>query len=49
MSTYDWLMATGAVTIIAFLVKAFWRADRIDAIEQPDNWPPTTGDGPPGN
>jgi len=46
MTAYDWLMAFGAIAILAVLVKAFWRADRIDAIEQPDNWPP---DNPGGN
>lgn len=40
MTSYDWLMTTGAVAIIAFLIKAFWRANRIEALEQPDNVPP---------
>jgi len=43
MSAYDWVMAIGAVAIIAFLIKAFWRADGIDALDQPDNIPPGAG------
>jgi hypothetical protein len=33
-------MAFGVVVIADFLVKAFWKADKIDPIEQPDNRPP---------
>jgi len=38
MTLYDWLMAAGASCIIGIVVYGFWRAHRIDAIEQPDSW-----------
>jgi|GEM_PF-5613307 len=36
MTAYDWLMACGAVVIIAFVARAFWLGYKVDAIKQPD-------------
>jgi hypothetical protein len=49
MSTYDWVMAFGALFVIGLVLKGFWVADKTDSIEQPDNWqqsdPPNDGAG----
>jgi hypothetical protein len=39
-------MAFAGLVLIGFVVLAFWKADKTEAIEQPDNWPP---DSPGGN
>lgn len=38
MTAYDWIMSFAAIAILGFAVRAFWRADKIESIDQPDNW-----------
>jgi hypothetical protein len=38
MSATDWLMALGTLMIAAIVIKGFWRFEKTDAIDQPDNW-----------
>jgi hypothetical protein len=37
MTAYGWLMAVGLVVLIGIVVKGFLKADRTQAIEQPNN------------
>jgi FtsZ-interacting cell division protein ZipA len=45
MTIYNVLMMLGVIVLVGIVVKGFWGARRIKAIEQPDNWqtrnPPT--------
>lgn len=43
MTAYDGLMGFGLIAVVVFIIKAFWRVDGIDPIEQPDK----TYGGPP--
>ena len=43
MTGYDWLMAFGAVVLVGIVVRGFWRAEKVDSLEQPDNWQSTSG------
>ena len=37
MTGYDWLMVFGAVVLFGFVARGFWKADKTEAIEQPDS------------
>jgi FtsZ-interacting cell division protein ZipA len=38
MTIYNALMIVGVIVVVAIIVKGFWSARRVKAIEQPDNW-----------
>jgi hypothetical protein len=43
MTAYDWTMVFAGVVLIGFVIWAFWKADKTEAIKQPDRDPPGSG------
>ena len=40
MTAYDWMMAVAGVVLLGIVIRGFWKADKTEAIEQPDDPPP---------
>ena len=43
MAVLNWIIAFGAIVLLGLVVRDFWRADKVDSLEQPDNWQSTSG------